>query len=123
MRGKLSNLYRAKLVKKPSGASCEVLGRLGVFDYDGAHEGNVCLFLPDEPQAHGGLVKLRPGPGTAQLEAGTLRFTVKDDGRSYTWQIIDVITDPSEVRAFVIVGETSDRIIRHLLAGARLLGD
>lgn len=123
MKGKLSSLYRAKLVKGPSGACREVLGSLGVFDYDGAHEGNICLFAPDEPEALGGRVKLRPGPGAAQLEGDALRFRVKVDGRSYTWQIIDVITDPSETRAFISMAESSDRIIRHLLEGARLVGE
>lgn len=119
MKGVLASLYRAKLVEGPSGPRPNVSGMLGVFDYSGGSErqGNMCLFAPDDPQDLGGKAKLRPGPGTARIDTDILRFTVKDDGRSYAWQLGDVIADEQEVQDYLAFAETNDRIIRHLLKG------
>ena len=121
MRGMLSSLHRAKLVGTPSGPRSSVPGRLGIFDFEGAGEGNICLFAPDDPEAFGGRVKLRPGPGNAQMEGDLLRFTMKGDAGSYAWQLIDEISEPQEMQDFLDYAESNDRIIRHLLEGARLL--
>lgn len=121
MRGMLSSLHRAKLVESPSGPRSSTPGRLGIFDFEGAGEGSICLFVPNDPEAFRGRMKLRLGPGNAQMEGDLLRFTMKGDAGSYSWQLIDDISEPQEMQDFLDYAESNDRIIRHLLEGARLL--
>ena len=143
MRGSLEHLYRAELVEGPSGPRDSVLGTLGVFSYGGTGKtGALCLFKPDDSEALGGREKLRPGPGNAKRDGVFLRFTVGSGERSqmnglanapgggsanasgsgtYTWKTIGAeISDPDKTQEYLAFAETSDRIIRHLLEGARL---
>ena len=124
MEGRLVSLHWAKLVEGPSGSRDHVPGRLGVFSYGGAGEpGDLCLFAPDDSALLGGRAKLRPGPGTAAHDGDLLRFSVGTTGKSYVWEIGHPISNSAEVREFLDLVETNDRIIRHLLEGARLLGE
>ena len=121
MKGSLVDLYRAQLVEGPSGPRGNVPGTLGVFAYDGAGKpGDLCLFAPDDPADLGGRKKLRPSPGTAEQDGDLLRFTVKDNDKPYAWRIAGTLTDPAEIEDFLAFAEANDRIIRHLLEGARL---
>lgn len=82
-------------------------------------KGDMCLFKPDDPEALGGRVKLRPGPGVVDVEGATLRLTVKGENGSYAWELVEAIADPEEERAFLDFAAANDRIIGHLLDGAR----
>ena len=120
MRGTLESLHRARYVEGPSGPRADVLGTLGVFAYGGSErKGDMCLFKPDDPEALGGRMKLRPGPGTVSVEGTVLRFAAKGGNASYAWELAEAATDPEEERAFLDFAIASDRIIRHLLEGAR----
>jgi hypothetical protein len=120
MRGTLESLHRAVYIKGPSGPRDGVRGTLGVFAYGGNEwKGDMCLFKPDDPEALGGRVKLRPGPGVVDVEGATLRLTVKGENGSYAWELVEAIADPEEERAFLDFAAANDRIIGHLLDGAR----
>ena len=122
MEGKLSSLHRAQLIEGPSGPRGSVPGRLGVFDYSGAGKpGNLCLFAPDDPAQLGGKAKLRPGPGTAELEGGILRFTIREGGATYAWKLGEALLDEGQTEAFLTFAAANDRIVRHLLEGSALL--
>ena len=122
MEGRLVSLYQAELVEGPSGPRERVSGTLGVFAYGGAGGvGELCLFVPDDPDLLGGKPKLRPGPGGARKESARLLLAVEKTGVSYAWEIVRPLTDPDREQAFLAYAEAQDRIIRHLLAGARLL--
>ena len=124
MEGHLISLHQARLVEGPSGPRDNVSGRLGVFSYRGAGKpGELCLFAPDSPALLGGKAKLRPGPGVATQDGNIVRLVVGDGGQSYVWKIGDTIADPAKTQAFLDFAEKNDRIIHHLLEGARLLGD
>ena len=124
MEGKLVNLFQAKLVEGSSGPRDAVSGTLGIFSYSGAGDpGDLCLFVPDSPERLGSKAKLRPGPGVVEQDGSLLRFTVGETGASYAWELVDPIADKEEIRAFLDFAEKRDRIIRHLLKGARLLGE
>ena len=124
MEGRLVSLYWAKLVEGPSGPRDHMSGRLGVFSYGGAGEpGDLCLFAPDDSALLGGRAKLRPGPGTAAHDGDLLRFSVGTTGKSYVWEIVSPISSSAEMQEFLDFAEADDRIIRHLLEGARLLGE
>ena len=121
MRGMLESLYRARYAEGPSGPRANVLGTLGIFAYGGTEQkGDMCLFKPDDPEALGDRVKLRLEPGAASIDGTTLKFTTKDGNASYAWKLIETITDPEEEQAFLSFAIANDRIIRHLLEGARL---
>ena len=124
MEGHLISLHQAWLVGGPSGPRDNVPGTLGVFSYRGASKpGELCLFVPDSPALLGGKTKVRPGPGAVTQDGNIVRLVFGDGGQSYVWEIGDPITDPAETQAFLDFAETSDRIIHHLLEGARLLGE
>ena len=119
MRGTLESLHRAWYIEGPSGPRADVLGTLGIFSYGGnERKGDMCLFKPDDPEALGGRMKLRPSPGTISVEGTVLRFADKDRNASYAWKLAEAVTDPEEERAFLDFAIASDRIIRHLLEGA-----
>ena len=120
MRGTLESLYRARYVAGPSGPRANVLGTLGIFAYGGnERKGDMCLFKPDDSEALGGRVKLRLGPGATSVDGTTLRFTTEDGHASYAWELVETITDSEEGRVFLDFAIANDRIIRHLLEGAR----
>ncbi|MBO7702613.1 MAG: hypothetical protein J6S36_06920 [Eggerthellaceae bacterium] len=122
MEGKLSSLNRAQLIEGPSGPRGSIPGRLGVFDYSGAGEpGSLCLFAPDDPAQLGGKAKLRPSPGTVQLEGKILRFTIRESGKAYAWELGEAMADERQAEAFLDFASANDRIIRHLLEGSALL--
>lgn len=124
MEGRLVSLHWAKLVEGPSGSRGHVPGRLGVFSYGGAGEpGDLCLFAPDDPALLGGRAKLRPGPGVVAHDGDLLRLSLGKTGKSYVWEIGHPISNSAEVREFLDFAEANDRIVRHLLEGARLLGE
>ena len=124
MEGRLVSLHWAKLVGGPSGSRGHVPGMLGVFTYSGAGEpGDLCLFAPDDPALLGGRIKLRPGPGTVAHDGDVLSFSVGKTGKSYVWEVGSPISSSTEIQAFLDFAETNDRVIRHLLEGARLLGE
>ena len=124
MEGRLVSLDWAKLVEGPSGPRDHVPGRLGVFSYSGAGEpGDLCLFVPVDPALFSGRLKLRPGPGIVSRHGAICRLSVGNTGRSYVWETGSPITDPTEAQDFLDFAEANDRIIRHLLEGARLLGE
>lgn len=123
MRGILEGLYRALYVEGPSGPRPSIPGTLSTFSYGGNERmGDLCLFRPDDPEALGGRVKLRPSPGVASVEGGTLRLTVEDGGISYAWELVEEIVDSEERRDFLDFASANDRIIGHLLSGAQLYG-
>ena len=122
MKGALSGLYRANHARPRAEAAAFAPGRLGVFAYDGAGKGEVCLFVPDDPESLGGRVKARFGPGTTHVEGDALHLALKGGG-SRSWQLCDTITDPVEAQEFLDFAEAHDRIIHHLLKGSRLLGE
>ena len=122
MQGELVGLHEAKLVEGPSGPRDDVPGKLGVFSYEGAGDpGELCLFVPNDPVQLDGRVKLRPGPGSAKLDSGFLRFTIKNANRSYAFQLEGNVTDPTDIDAFLAFAVSNDRIIRHLIEGAKLM--
>ena len=122
MEGKLSSLHRAQLIEGPLGPRSSIPGRLGVFDYSGAGEpGSLCLFAPDNPAQLGGKAKLRPSPGTVEFEGRTLRFTIRESGKTYAWELGEALSDEGRIEEFLGFAEANDRIIRHLIEGSRLL--
>ena len=124
MKGQLVSLHQAELVEGPSGPRDGVPGRLGVFSYCGAGKpGELCLFIPDDPELLGGKLKLRPGPGSATKDGSILRFVVGSTGATYIWKTDGSAADPTGTQAFLDFADKRDRIIHHLLEGARLLGE
>ena len=120
MRGALESLHRARYVEGPSGPRNNVPGTLGVFAFGGnERKGDMCLFKPDEPEALGGRMKLRPGPGTVTIEGTALGLVIKDGNASYTWELAETVTDSEEERSFLDFAISNDRIIRHLIDGSR----
>ena len=123
MRGALESLHRARYVEGPSGPRNNVPGTLGVFAYWGnERKGDMCLFKPDDPEALGGHMKLRPGPGTVTIEDSMLRLAIKNGNASYAWELSEAVTDPEEEESFLDFATANDRIIRHLLEGAKFYG-
>lgn len=59
------------------------------------------------------------GPGATSVDGTTLWFTTEDGNASYAWELVEAITDPEEEQAFLGFAIANDRIIRHLLDGAR----
>lgn len=120
MRGALESLHRARYVEGPSGPQNNALGTLGAFAYGGNEwKGDMCLFRPDDPETLGGRTKLRPGPGIISVEGTALRLTVEDGNASYTWELVEAITDPEIEQAFLDFATENDRIIHHLFEGAQ----
>ena len=62
---------------------------------------------------------MRMDPGVASVEGTALQFELKDGSASYTWELVDAVTTPEEEQGFLDFAAANDRIIGHLLKGAR----
>lgn len=120
MRGELENLCRAKLVERPNGKPCNIIGTLGVFAYGlSEHMGEMCFFKPDDPVLLGNHPKLRPMPGCAETSGAVLSFTVQQTGDVYVWHVGRMLNDPNAIDEFLEFATSHDRTIRRLLEKAQ----